>query len=336
MWTTMRLRRLILKSIEFCGLHPYLRRRRRGALVLAYHGVEEKILDPRIQTVHVSLSRFEQQMDYLKKNFEVISIDDLEERIAAGTGLDGNQAVITLDDGYRNNLQIAAPLLDSMELPFAVFVCTQNVGDGRRLPTYLARSALYLTERPSCRVQAINRELPLHTLEEKDFSARYLVAALKTSPQAVVESMLSDMEALLTPERRKEIDERFASDALMGWDEVRSLHENGVIIASHGRGHCILHDKQKLDTVRAEVVESKAAIERELGSCKYFAYPNGGPADISRASIREVEGAGYTFGFTCIFGEARQESPAACLPRMDADVGFDTFKFFLNSAYRPQ
>lgn len=332
----MRLRRLILKSIEFSGLHPYLRRRRHGALVLAYHGVEEKILDPRIQTVHVSLPRFEQQMEYLKQNFEVISVNDLTQRLQSGNGLDGNQAVITLDDGYRNNLQIAAPLLDSMELPFSVYVCTQNVGDGRRLPTYLLRSALYLTERPSCRVQALNQELPLHSLEERDFSARYLVATLKSSPQPVVESILSDMETLLTPERREEIDERFASDAVMNWDEVRTLRDNGVIIASHGKQHCIMHEKQDLDLVRSEVQESRATLERELGSCKYFAYPNGGPADISQASILEVEKAGYALGFTCIFGETRQESPRAYLPRMDADLGFDTFKFFLNSAYRPR
>ncbi|HKI84508.1 MAG TPA: polysaccharide deacetylase family protein [Candidatus Krumholzibacteria bacterium] len=332
----MRLRRLILKSIEFFGLHPYLRRRRHGALVLAYHGVEEQILDPRIQTVHVSLLRFEQQMKYLKENFEVISVDELEQRLAAGSGLDGNQAVITLDDGYRNNLQIAAPLLDSMDLPFSVFVCSLNVSDGHRLPTYLARSALYLTERPSCRIQALNQELPLHSLEEKDFSARYLVATLKSSAQPVVESMLSDLETLLPPERREEIDERFASDALMNWDEVRTLHQNGVIIASHGKQHCILHDEQELDLVKTEVRESKETLERELGSCKYFAYPNGGPADISKASVLEVERAGYAMGFTCIFGETRLDSPRPFLPRMDADVGFDTFKFFLNSAYRPR
>ncbi len=332
----MRMRRLILKAIEFSGLYPVLRRRRHGALVLAYHGVEETILDPRIQTVHISLVRFERQMNFLKRHFEVISVDDLLKRLEAKNGLDGNQAVITLDDGYRNNVTVVAPLLNSMGLPFAVYVCPHRVEEGHRLPTYLLRTSLYLTEKHSCRIQNLNQELPLHSLEEKDFSVRYLSSALKTSPQSVVESMLVDLQTLITPEQRREIDERFSSDALMNWDEVKSLHEGGAIIASHGHNHCIMHDKQDLGLIHNEVTASKSTLEHKLGACKYFAYPNGGASDISEVAVEQVRGAGYSLGFTSIFGETQTGSPRALLPRMDADVGFDTFKFFLNSAYRPR
>ena len=81
-----------------------LRRWKSGPTVLFYHGVEEKIVDPRIQTLHLELAAFEKQIGYLRKHFDIVSIDDLCDGVTGGKKLPPSMVVLTFDDGYRNNL----------------------------------------------------------------------------------------------------------------------------------------------------------------------------------------------------------------------------------------
>jgi peptidoglycan/xylan/chitin deacetylase (PgdA/CDA1 family) len=80
----------------------------------------------------------------------------------------------------------------------------------------------------------------------------------------------------------------------MDWDELRSHRDNGVEIGSHGVSHAHL-SRLSDDELRAELVESKAEIEAELGcSCAEFAYPYG---EHDRRVRAAVEAAGYQRAF---------------------------------------
>ena len=53
--------------------------------------------------------------------------------------------------------------------------------------------------------------------------------------------MLLRLRQLLPAERWAEVDAAFASEALLGWDELRSLAARGVVVGSHTRDHAVLH-----------------------------------------------------------------------------------------------
>ena len=328
-------RKLVLRAMGSSGLYSILRHRRKGAIAMAYHGVEEEIIDPRIQTVHIPLRRFRRHMDYIKKNFEVIALDDLSERLEAGRGLDGRQVVLTFDDGYRNNLEVVAPLMESLDLPFAVFVSTEHTGQGVRMPTYRLRAGIYLTEAKSCRIRGFPEPFDLRDERARDHAIQAIAARYKTAPQPEADAILEDVESLIPEERWSEIDARFASDTPMNWEEVEILHRRGVTIGSHGRRHVILHTGQDEAWIRDEVRLSREEVERRLGSCRYFAYPNGTSQDIAPVAADEVVRSGYELAFTAEFGEIRQDTDRRLLPRVDGDDGFEYLQFYLNTAYRP-
>lgn len=334
--STLTLRKMALKCADRLGVYRLLRRRRQGAIGLAYHGVEEKILDERIQGVHLPLSLFEEHVDYIARNFEVVSLAELAERLEQGRGLDGRQVVLTFDDGYRNNLYTVAPVLRSAGLPFSVFICTDNIDRARRFTTYYLRCGIYLTEQKSLNLAPIDAHFDLSSEVARDHAVTELSAVLKAAPQSTVDQVESELYALHSPQRWAELDEQFISDAPLNWEEVKVLDEHGVCIGSHGRTHSILHDKQDSEHIRREIRGSREKIIQHLGRCDFFAYPNGRVQDVSGRAVAEVDAAGYRLGFSSIFREIRQDSPRTLLPRIDADEDLDTLKFYLHSAYHPR
>jgi peptidoglycan/xylan/chitin deacetylase (PgdA/CDA1 family) len=105
----------------------------RGKLVVVcYHGVTLRAdgVPGDDAGLHVSGERFRRQLRYLRSRYNVISIDDYREAAgSADTRLPSNPLLITFDDGIRNCLTAALPLLESERLPASFFVITGLVHD---------------------------------------------------------------------------------------------------------------------------------------------------------------------------------------------------------------
>jgi peptidoglycan/xylan/chitin deacetylase (PgdA/CDA1 family) len=107
-----------------------------GATVIAYHGVVDEIIDPRVQSlVHITLKTFQEQIRYLRDNYELVTLDYLQERVKSATAPDASLIALTFDDGYKSVVRDVAPYLSAEGIPFAVFVSTKHVEDSMRFPT---------------------------------------------------------------------------------------------------------------------------------------------------------------------------------------------------------
>jgi peptidoglycan/xylan/chitin deacetylase (PgdA/CDA1 family) len=93
-----------------------------------YHRVAMVESDP--WRLAVAPDRFEEQMRLLRERFHPIALADLVVGLAGGT-LPRRSVAVTFDDGYRDNLTTAKPLLARHEVPGTVFVVSQYVGSPR-------------------------------------------------------------------------------------------------------------------------------------------------------------------------------------------------------------
>jgi peptidoglycan/xylan/chitin deacetylase (PgdA/CDA1 family) len=102
----------------------------RGRLtVLNYHQVN----DPADDYSTVSPAAFREQMQFLARHYRVLPLADAVKAVAtAGSG--ERLVAITFDDGYRDNVTIAAPILRSLGLPACFFVSTDMIGSTRPFP----------------------------------------------------------------------------------------------------------------------------------------------------------------------------------------------------------
>ncbi len=97
--------------------------------ILAYHKIGEPPSDGWPTWSYVSEYVFTEHLRYLHENgWKVISLDTFLAGLIDPTTLPERAALITFDDGYRNNLDIALPCLQRFSFPAVIFVPAAFVG----------------------------------------------------------------------------------------------------------------------------------------------------------------------------------------------------------------
>lgn len=99
-----------------------------SAVILQYHHVSETL--PAVTSV--SADTFTEHLNYLKQhNFNVIPLNELISSIQQGQSLPDKTIAITFDDGYNNNYEQAAPILEKFNYPYTIFVNPKLIDEGK-------------------------------------------------------------------------------------------------------------------------------------------------------------------------------------------------------------
>jgi peptidoglycan/xylan/chitin deacetylase (PgdA/CDA1 family)/GT2 family glycosyltransferase len=98
----------------------------RGVPVLMYHAFGERDEGDRYV---ISRRAFARQLRLLRTlRYRPIAFSELARMLAAGEALASRTVVITIDDGYADNLEIAKPLLRRGRFPATVFLVSRGIG----------------------------------------------------------------------------------------------------------------------------------------------------------------------------------------------------------------
>lgn len=102
-------------------------------VILAYHRVTGKsdFIANGMGGRNVSPKNFEKHLRYLKKNYSLISLDDFIEYAKRQNGLPKRSAIITFDDGYKDNYTDAFPVLRRYKVAATVFLAVDFIGAGK-------------------------------------------------------------------------------------------------------------------------------------------------------------------------------------------------------------
>jgi peptidoglycan/xylan/chitin deacetylase (PgdA/CDA1 family) len=260
-------------------------------LVLCYHGVCEGSDRPWTMPTPEAFAR---QMERVRRFFTPISLPQLLEWADRGARLPPRAALVTFDDGYRNNLLHAAPILERFGVPAVFGIATGYIGASRRLwPDEVRAGVLRWGQSdipmppglsspaspPTSRTE-LSEAIVRHCKRLAPGARDAYIARLRTCEGEGIKNLVDEGEPFLS------------------WDEVRELRRRGFHIASHTVDHPILTTLSAGELV-AELRTSKARIEHELGEeCPSLIYPNGGADDVSPAVAAEARRAGYRLGFT--------------------------------------
>jgi peptidoglycan/xylan/chitin deacetylase (PgdA/CDA1 family) len=115
-------RRLLGRALFGAGLDAVLLHD--TAMVVAFHRVHDTGCP---EPLTVSVRAFEQYCRFFRDHFRVVSLGELVTRMERGLSL-RRELAITFDDGYLDNHDTAAPILERLGLPATFFVVTQWMG----------------------------------------------------------------------------------------------------------------------------------------------------------------------------------------------------------------
>ncbi|MDR3108492.1 MAG: polysaccharide deacetylase family protein, partial [Planctomycetaceae bacterium] len=211
--------------------------------------------------------------------------------------LPDNAVFISFDDGWRNNLTLAAPLLEKYGIHATAFLTTDYIGTVNSL--FWALEMLELLDsssEDSAVLSGITHSLPVHNPTERTAAAVEIVAKAKRVSQQDRETLLQELQSktvfALSESWKKELYE------FLSWDEVRMLRQKGWSIGCHTLSHPILSMLPTAELTK-ELKESKEKIEAELGEpCETLSYPHGGANDYNEETIAVAKQLGFRTAFT--------------------------------------
>ena len=94
---------------------------------ILYHGVVTKD-GTSFSPTHLTKEQFERDLIYYKKNFDVVSMPEAFEMYRNNTKPKRRTITLSFDDGFKNNLDTALPILEKYNLKTTFFIsgiCTQ-------------------------------------------------------------------------------------------------------------------------------------------------------------------------------------------------------------------
>jgi peptidoglycan/xylan/chitin deacetylase (PgdA/CDA1 family) len=164
---------------------------RNAAVVVAFHRVHDGAAgsDP----LTVGVRQFEHYCEFFRRHFRVVALPDLVDRLVSGRPL-RRRLAITFDDGYRDNFDNAAPVLERLALPATFFLATQLIGT-EVVPWWDKRRGLRFPWMTWNQVRTLHRkgfDIGCHTQTHVDLGK----TAPDTAWEEIVESRL-DLEQQL-------------------------------------------------------------------------------------------------------------------------------------------
>lgn len=244
----------------------------------------------------------ESELAFLASRFDVVPLS----RIHAPAGA-RRRLALTFDDGLRNNVTVAYPILRRLGLPATFFVCPGLVNRRRWLWNHEARERLRALEPGALRSLAGDCGAPAGLEPFVDW-----MKTLRIGERERIEELVR----LATPGFAPGAAQREAFD-IATWDELRTLDPRIVTIGSHTMTHPIL---PSVSHSRAawEMAESRRQIEDRLGRpATLFCYPNG---DLDEGAV-ELARAHYDLAVTVEPGGVRPGADRMRLPRWAAPRG---------------
>ena len=135
-------------------------RSQKGAIVLYAHRIAD---DNEGYLPGIPPAYFRAQLAYLTKHYHIIPLRTLVDALTNDTSIPERSVVLTFDDGFRDNYDIAFPILQEFKAPATIFVVTDALSDGRLPWAQQVGCMLQLTKMP---------QLPLESFGHPPFDLR--------------------------------------------------------------------------------------------------------------------------------------------------------------------
>lgn len=260
--------------------------------ILSYHRVNDED-DPFFSAMPTDV--FDGHMAYVARAYRVLTVEALVER-ARRRQVPRNALAITFDDGYRDVLTHAVPVLVRHGLPATVFLATGFIGTGQ-IPWFDRLAAGFKETKAEVVRAPWGATWRLPGKPERLGALDQAISYLKQRPDDEVRGMVDHLVESLGV-----TDAGAFKSLMLTWEDVHALVGLGCSIGAHTVNHPIL-SRVSPQRAWAEIAGSRTMIEKACGFAPgAFAYPNGRPADYTAAVQALVRKAGFTCAVTTQLG----------------------------------
>ena len=269
----------------------FFKKYRSDYVVLMYHRVikddDKDFFEYPNKGIVVTESQFEEHMKYLSLNYDVVSIEELRIKNESGKP----KIIITFDDGYKDNLKLAFPILKKYNLPAVIYLTTSLI-DSPSIVWWYNLWKICLSKNRLSFFKEVEYEYDISTYKKKIVVYSKLCSMFRKLDYKEQEELL--LQICINAEVEK-------FDIFMDWNDIELLQKDELITFG---AHAVYHlSLAHLNEERSyfEMIKSKEILEDKLGvEIEHFAYPFGRFYDFSEKEIKYAKAIGYK---TCVITE---------------------------------
>jgi peptidoglycan/xylan/chitin deacetylase (PgdA/CDA1 family) len=247
---------------------------------------------------------FDSHTAFLKKYFNIISIDHLAAHLKDGAPLKNFSCLITFDDGWIDNYTNALPILSKHNVPALIFLPVDYIGSDEPFWQETLASLIYhiADARGDHQRFLVEQGVTMHgslALKSRRKTIYSYIASLKKQSNAQIDAVIDKFKTYSEMHRIQRSISSINVDRYIDWQQILTMSNCGISFGSHAISHRLL---TKLDgpQVEHELTKSKKVLTSHLGkNTDSIAYPNG---DFNDSVIKQVENCGYLAGFTTNHG----------------------------------
>lgn len=244
--------------------------------------------DPLWDPMDVSL--FERTINFINKNFIVCQLEDLFNERNMATGKK-KWATIVFDDGYKDNIEYAAPILEKYKIKASFYVVTDCIKHNTPTWTYILDFLFRntATKKLDILFDFVPAALRVKELKDEQLRVNYVKKLKPAMKQLSHENRLQLMDHF-----SKTFNDVALPKLMMDWNDLRQLQSSGHYIGSHTISHCMLGTMNVETEIKKELSGSGNEIKTQLGYFpKTISYPVG---SYNETTIRLSKDAGYEIG----------------------------------------
>jgi peptidoglycan/xylan/chitin deacetylase (PgdA/CDA1 family) len=318
-----------LESLYFTGAHHLLRPLVGGVgVILTLHHVRPsrpgRFQPNRLLEVTPSfLARVVN--DLRRSGLDLISLDEMHRRLTE-QDFSRRFVCLTFDDGYRDTLQYAYPILKKVEAPFAVYVATSFPDRLGELWWLALEAVIARNERIGLMIDGRNRTFDCRTMAEKRALYDELYWWLRARPtETEMRSVVRNLAACYSVDIAA-----FCKQLCMTWEELAELAADPLVtIGAHTVSHPMLA-KLPEKSVRSEMDLSRSVIEAALAvRPQHLSFPVGDPTSAGPREFRLAAELGFRTAVTTrpgvLFPGHRKQLTA--LPRISLNGEYQRLRY---------
>lgn len=237
------------------------------------------------------VTQFTEHMSWLKRNTSVLSQCEFIRLLKGEISCQGPYSLVTFDDGYADNYEIAYPILKKLEIP-AIFFIPSGLIEERTVGWWdVIAYLIKKTEKREILVSG-HRLVPG---DQQEHTIRKLQQEMKLLPACRTETLLQDLSQACEVELP---DSDTQDHELMTWKQIGEVARQNISIGSHTHTHRVLAALDD-EMQKEEMLTSKSLLEERVGlPVRSIAFPVGGTQHFNEDTTRLAQECGYDLAFS--------------------------------------